>query len=119
MRAEKPRRKVDPAGRLETIAEIFAPLAFDFFGLTLEERKACWDAAKADQAQALRCYEAIARTFRTPPRLGKRRSTSNASAARRARLTATLALSDMIRPLGRFDTWTNRRVAVRGPEGRA
>jgi SHS2 domain-containing protein len=27
---------------------------------------------------------------------------------------ATLALSDLVRPLGRFETWTNRRVSVRG-----
>jgi SHS2 domain-containing protein len=29
---------------------------------------------------------------------------------------ATLALSDVVRPLGSFDTWTNRRVAVKGAD---
>jgi DNA-binding transcriptional ArsR family regulator len=40
-----------------------------------------------------RWYEAIARTFRTPPRLGKRQSTSKASAARRAIALAVLEQS--------------------------
>lgn len=29
---------------------------------------------------------------------------------------ATLALSDLVRPLGSFDIWTNRRVSVRGED---
>ena len=32
---------------------------------------------------------------------------------------ATLALSDLVRPLGRFDTWTNRRVSVKGADAEA